>query len=198
MHWCPRHTPSTGTPRPPKSSIAVVRAARRPRDGPGPGRDQERVGLERAHLVERDVVVAVHDRLGAELTEVLHEVVDERVVVVDHEHAGSGHGAHGRRSAVPAEPRLSSGTVADPKSKAPSRRSRKRSRTAVSAGAARPRRRPRARSGCRSRCSPCSSCGAAIVILNYLGVLPGEQQNRYLFLGLVEITAGFVFATRYR
>jgi len=41
-------------------------------------------------------------------------------------------------------------------------------------------------------------CGAAIVILNYLGVLPGEQQNRYLFLGLGEITAGFVFATRYR
>jgi Cell division protein CrgA len=41
-------------------------------------------------------------------------------------------------------------------------------------------------------------CGAAIVILNYLGVLPGEQQNRYLFLGLAEITAGFVFATRYR
>ena len=41
-------------------------------------------------------------------------------------------------------------------------------------------------------------CGAGIVILNYLGVLPGEQQNRYLFLGLAEITAGFVFATRYR
>jgi hypothetical protein len=41
-------------------------------------------------------------------------------------------------------------------------------------------------------------CGASIVILNYLGVLPGEQQNRYLFLGLAEITAGFVFATRYR
>ena len=41
-------------------------------------------------------------------------------------------------------------------------------------------------------------CGASIVILNYLGVLPGEQQNRYLFLGLGEITLGFVFATRYR
>jgi hypothetical protein len=41
-------------------------------------------------------------------------------------------------------------------------------------------------------------CGALIVIVNYLGVLPGEQQNSYLFLGLAEITAGFVFATRYR
>ncbi len=41
-------------------------------------------------------------------------------------------------------------------------------------------------------------CGAGIVILNYLGVLPGEQHNRYLFLGLAEITLGFVFATTYR
>ena len=32
--------------------------------------------------------MAVHDRLRAELTQVLHEVVDERVVVVDHEHPG--------------------------------------------------------------------------------------------------------------
>ena len=51
------------------------------------GRDQHRVGRERVHLVERDRVVAVHDRLRAQLPEVLHEVVDERVVVVDHEHA---------------------------------------------------------------------------------------------------------------
>ena len=35
--------------------------------------------------------MAVDDRLGAELTEVLHEVVDERVVVVDHEHAHAEH-----------------------------------------------------------------------------------------------------------
>ena len=40
--------------------------------------------------------------------------------------------------------------------------------------------------------------GTLVIMTNYLGVLPGEQQNRYLFLGLVEITAGFVFATRYR
>ncbi|HZJ27140.1 MAG TPA: cell division protein CrgA [Acidimicrobiia bacterium] len=40
--------------------------------------------------------------------------------------------------------------------------------------------------------------GTLIVIVNYLGVLPGDQQNRYLFLGLAEITGGFVMATRYR
>ena len=37
-----------------------------------------------------------------------------------------------------------------------------------------------------------------MIIVNYLGLLPGEQQNRYLLLGLVEITAGFIFATFYR
>lgn len=40
--------------------------------------------------------------------------------------------------------------------------------------------------------------GMLIVIVNYLGVLPGDQQNRYLFLGLAEITGGFVMATRFR
>ncbi len=37
-----------------------------------------------------------------------------------------------------------------------------------------------------------------MIVLNYLGLLPGEQQNPYLLLGLVEITAGFIFATIYR
>jgi hypothetical protein len=40
--------------------------------------------------------------------------------------------------------------------------------------------------------------GTAVIIVNYLGLLPGSQQNRYLLLGLIEITAGFVFATLYR
>jgi hypothetical protein len=40
--------------------------------------------------------------------------------------------------------------------------------------------------------------GTVVIITNYLGILPGEQQNRYLLLGLVQITGGFVFATFYR
>ncbi len=40
--------------------------------------------------------------------------------------------------------------------------------------------------------------GCLVVITNYLGLLPGGAHNRYLILGLVEICAGFVFATRYR
>ena len=56
------------------------------------GRDEHRVRLERPHLVEAHRVVAVDDGLGAELTEVLDEVVDERVVVVDHQHPGAHDG----------------------------------------------------------------------------------------------------------
>ena len=40
--------------------------------------------------------------------------------------------------------------------------------------------------------------GTVVIITNYLGLLPGEQQNRYLLLGLAQITAGFIFATFYR
>src|SRR3954454_14031601 len=59
----------------------------------GAGGDEHRVGGEPAQLVERTGVVAEHLGLGAELTEVLDEVVDEGVVVVDHEDPG----AHRRR-----------------------------------------------------------------------------------------------------
>ena len=40
--------------------------------------------------------------------------------------------------------------------------------------------------------------GTLVIMVNYLGLLPGEQQNSYLLLGLIEITAGFIFATIYR
>ena len=40
--------------------------------------------------------------------------------------------------------------------------------------------------------------GLLVVLTNYLGMLPGEQENRYLLLGLGLITGGFVLATTYR
>ena len=55
-------------------------------------RDEDGVGGEGLDAVEGEGVVAVHDRLGAELPEVLDQVVDERVVVVDHQHAGAHRG----------------------------------------------------------------------------------------------------------
>ena len=86
MHWWPRHTPSTGTPC---AGEVLDRGVRQTGvlGSTGAGRDQQPVGPELDHLVEGDAVVAVDDRLGAELPEVLHEVVDERVVVVDDEDA---------------------------------------------------------------------------------------------------------------
>jgi len=40
--------------------------------------------------------------------------------------------------------------------------------------------------------------GVLIIILNYLGLLPGGASNGYLFLGLAFITGGFLLATQYR
>ena len=40
--------------------------------------------------------------------------------------------------------------------------------------------------------------GAAIILLNYLNVLPGSVTNWYLLVGLALITAGFITATQWR
>ncbi len=40
--------------------------------------------------------------------------------------------------------------------------------------------------------------GMIVIIINYLGVLPGGADNKYLLIGLVLITGGFITATRYR
>lgn len=40
--------------------------------------------------------------------------------------------------------------------------------------------------------------GMLVIVVNYLGVLPGGTKNGYLFVGLALITAGFITATRYR
>ena len=40
--------------------------------------------------------------------------------------------------------------------------------------------------------------GVLIVILNYLGAMPGDTNNWYLFLGLGFVTGGFLVATQYR
>ena len=40
--------------------------------------------------------------------------------------------------------------------------------------------------------------GMIVVVINYLGVLPGGAKNSYLFVGLGLITAGFMLATQWR
>jgi Cell division protein CrgA len=40
--------------------------------------------------------------------------------------------------------------------------------------------------------------GLAVIVANYLELLPGDTSNRYLMLGLLLIVAGFLLATTYR
>src|SRR5262249_20150217 len=51
----------------------------------GAGRDDDRVGMKRADARDVDGVVAPDGQIGAEFAEILHEVVGEGVVVIDHE-----------------------------------------------------------------------------------------------------------------
>ncbi len=81
--WCPRQTPSTGTPARAKDSIA--RARSRPARAARAGRDDQPLGSAREQLVDVGGVVADDLRLAAHLPEVLDEVVGEGVVVVDDE-----------------------------------------------------------------------------------------------------------------
>ena len=53
----------------------------------GPGETTTRSGARLEQLIDARLVVAHDLELGAELAEVLDEVVGEGVVVVDHEHA---------------------------------------------------------------------------------------------------------------
>lgn len=40
--------------------------------------------------------------------------------------------------------------------------------------------------------------GLFVVVTNYLGLLPGDAENRYLIVGLVLISGGFMLSTGYR
>lgn len=40
--------------------------------------------------------------------------------------------------------------------------------------------------------------GMIVVVINYLGLLPGGAKNSYLFVGLGLITGGFMLATQWR
>ena len=86
MHWCPRHTPRIGIS--PASCVDHCKADPDSSGRPGPGDMTIASGRSDADALHVDCVVAVDDRLGAELAQLLDEVVDERVVVVDEQHSG--------------------------------------------------------------------------------------------------------------
>ncbi len=42
-------------------------------------------------------------------------------------------------------------------------------------------------------------CGLLVIVANYLSLLPGaDAENRYLLLGIILISGGFMLATNYR
>ena len=109
--WCPRQTPSVGMPASGKRRDASTEIpASAGVQGPGEITSRSRPALEQ--LADARPVVADDLDLGAELAQVLDEVVGERVVVVDHEHAGHRRalspspGAHGERDRAERCPRL--------------------------------------------------------------------------------------------
>ena len=170
------------------TALAEVRGSRRSRGrhrpgGPGPGEMSTASGRDRVHLVEGDRVVAVHDRFGAQLTEVLHEVVNERVVVVDHEDAGHGAILPTGSGAAAAINLFARAPVEEQDGLATRRRRRRRRRASpLWFGVA---------------ITTCLLVGLLIVVTNYIGLLPGDAENRYLIVGLVFISGGFMMATGY-
>ena len=50
-----------------------------------PWRDQDAIGMERFDLRRRELIIAANDHFLAQLAEILHQVVGERVVVIKHE-----------------------------------------------------------------------------------------------------------------
>ena len=133
--------------------------------------------------------MAVDDRLGAELPEVLHEVVDERVVVVDHEHAGS----HAGTVPQPVDP------VA-----AARRKPAGASRPSTHQGLARytppaPKTVKPSQLWVPVTMFTCLALGVVVIGGNYLQLLPGgEASNNFLVIGLVLLIAGFVLSTFFR
>lgn len=41
-------------------------------------------------------------------------------------------------------------------------------------------------------------CGVAVIVGNYLNLLPGGAANQYLFVGIGLIGFGFILATQYK
>src|SRR5215207_71137 len=53
------------------------------------GRNADPLRLQRSDLLERDLIVPLHQHLSAEFAKILHQVVGEAVVVIDdQEHGG--------------------------------------------------------------------------------------------------------------
>lgn len=154
----------------------------------GPRRYEHGIGFQRAQLRNRYLVVSVDSRLGAEFPEVLHEVVYEGVVIIDDEDPCS-HAAYRTRRYPALMMRLRRKAKATVKERKP-----KPSRYTPPSPS---------KPGPSPMWVPVTMFalllgGLGVIMLNYVNLLPGEADNKFLFVGLGMITLGFGFATRLR
>ncbi len=42
------------------------------------------------------------------------------------------------------------------------------------------------------------AAGVVVIMINYMGILPGGHQHNFLFIGIGSIAAGFLMTLRYR
>ena len=182
-------------------------------------RDEHRVGSERHHVVECRGVVTGDGWFGAELAQVLDEVVDERVVVVDHQHP-RGHaptlalpceragcdsgpktraGESGVRCYRPRVPQSKAKPKADTKTKSQAK-STARPRTKGSRYTPpSPKKAPPSKLWVPTLMFTCLGLGILVIAANYMNLLPGaDATTANLFIGLGLLVLGFVFATRLR
>ena len=81
----------------------------------GPGEMIRCVGPQRGDFVERDPIVAVHLQLERriDLAQPLHEVVGERIVVIDQQNHGNSKTGTAEQSTGPLQPSISCHGVAN-------------------------------------------------------------------------------------
>jgi Cell division protein CrgA len=156
---------------------------------PGSWRHEDGVGRQRLELRQGDLVVAMDDRLGAQLPQVLDEVVNEGVVVVDHHHARAGHEITVTRPSPKARRDCRVRSPLVPRSK--SKRSRYTPPPAKKA--------PPSKLWVPATMFTMLVAGVLVIVANYLQLLPGgEAENRYLFVGLGLFTGGAILSTQLR
>lgn len=178
------------------------------------GADEDAVRVDPLDVFHRDGPVAVNHRIGAQLPDVLDEVVNEGIEVVDHEDSGAHIGSvelratlsrtrsvyplamakAGKRRTEEGTTTTTSGRVTPPKASKGEQSSRYTAKgtSSVKAGPS-PRWVPVLMFGLWI-------VGLLVIILNYMGVLPGADSGNgwYLVAGLVAMLGGIMVATQYR
>jgi len=166
------------------------------------GADEDPVGVHLLDLRECDLVMTTHHRMCTEFTEVLDEVVDERVVVVDDKDVG----VHGDE-AIGVASRFARRVSYTVEMSSPKKRKVQGGRVTPKGTKPNVARIETSRELSDEPSPPwvlwllfgLLGIGMIIIFLNYVGAVPGgETNNAFILLGLAFILGGIVTATRLR